>query len=87
MYYVLLPKEIDRKSILEEFQRNGISSVFHYVPLHSSPAGKSYGKTHGTLINTENLSSRLIRLPLWIGLSRIEQEKVVNVLSRALGAT
>ena len=87
MYYIILSAEIDRKYVLDEFHRNKIVSVFHYVPLHSSPAGKRYGKIHGEMVNTDSLSSRIIRLPLWVGLSKIEQEKVVNVLSRALGAT
>jgi dTDP-4-amino-4,6-dideoxygalactose transaminase len=69
----LISKVIDRKAILEELLANEIGSVFHYVPLHSSPAGKQCGKTHGKLKNTNDLSSRLIRLPLWIGLSEAQQ--------------
>ena len=84
MYYTLIPKGTSRKAILDELFDNGISSVFHYVPLHSSPAGKLYGKTHGKLPNTNDLSSRLIRLPLWIGLSKTQQEKVVKGLYQAL---
>jgi dTDP-4-amino-4,6-dideoxygalactose transaminase len=84
MYYVLIPQGVDRKSILDELLRNEIVSVFHYVPLHSSPAGKRYGKTHGELPMTNDLSSRLIRLPLWMGISEAQQEKVVKVLYQAL---
>ena len=84
MYYVLLSPEIDRQKILKEFRRNDIGAVFHYVPLHSSPAGQKYGRAHGDLAVTDSMSERLIRLPLWVGLAAAQQDKVVEVLSRAL---
>ncbi len=80
MYYVLLNSDIDRSKVLDEFRRNGVQSVFHYVPLHSSPAGQRYGRTHGSLAVTIDQSERLIRLPLWVGLTEQQQEKVVGVL-------
>ncbi len=49
MYYVLLSPEIDRQRVLGELKRNDVYSVFHYVPLHSSPGGKRYGRAHGDL--------------------------------------
>lgn len=81
MYYVILAPEIDREILLNEFKRNQISSVFHYVPLHSSPAGVRYGRAHGELAVTIRQSERLVRLPLWVGLSEEEQDRVVHVLS------
>jgi len=84
MYYVLLAPEIDRRKVLDEFKRNDILSVFHYVPLHSSPAGKRYGRAHGSLTVTIDQSERLIRLPLWIGLTEQQQHKIVDVLSTAV---
>jgi dTDP-4-amino-4,6-dideoxygalactose transaminase len=84
MYYVLLMPGIDRKTILDEFNRNDIGAVFHYVPLHSSPAGQRYGRTHGDLAITNSVSERLIRLPLWVGLTATQQESVVETLERAL---
>ncbi|HTC28697.1 DegT/DnrJ/EryC1/StrS family aminotransferase, partial [Dyella sp.] len=86
MYYVLLAPEIDRQKVLDEFRRNDISSVFHYVPLHSSPAGQRYGRTHGALDVTNRQSERLIRLPLWMGLPHAQQDKVLNVLKAAIKA-
>jgi dTDP-4-amino-4,6-dideoxygalactose transaminase len=83
MYYVLLSPEIDRQKVLYELKRNEISSVFHYVPLHSSPAGERYGRTHGTLDVTNSQSERLIRLPMWVGLTEQQQDKVINVLTHA----
>ena len=81
MYYVLLAPEIDRHKVLNEFKRNDIGSVFHYVPLHSSPAGQRYGRVHGVLNVTNNTAERLIRLPLWIGITEQQQVEVVNVLN------
>jgi dTDP-4-amino-4,6-dideoxygalactose transaminase len=84
MYYVLLSPEIDRQGILAELKRNDIGSVFHYVPLHSSPAGVRYCRTHGDLGVTVRQSEKLIRLPLWIGLSTKQQDRVVEVLCNAV---
>ncbi|MDO9399223.1 MAG: dTDP-4-amino-4,6-dideoxygalactose transaminase [bacterium] len=80
MYYVLLAPEIDRQMVLDEFKRNDIGAVFHYVPLHSSPAGKHYGRTQDSLTVTIDQSERLVRLPLWVGLTEYKQNKVVDVL-------
>ena len=80
MYYVLLAPEVDRQKVLNEFKRNEITSVFHYVPLHSSPAGKKYGRVHEELALTNHLSERLVRLPLWVGINNAQQERVVQVL-------
>jgi dTDP-4-amino-4,6-dideoxygalactose transaminase len=84
MYYVLLAPKIDRQAVLGELKRNEIFSVFHYVPLHSSPAGKRYGRTHGSLEITDSLSDRLVRLPLWVGLTGAQQDRVVQVLADTL---
>ena len=84
MYYVLLSPGLDRQAILNEFRRNDIWAVFHYVPLHSSPAGQRYGRMQGTLPVTDSISERLIRLPLFVGLTREQQEEVVGVLKQTL---
>jgi dTDP-4-amino-4,6-dideoxygalactose transaminase len=84
MYYVLLAPELDRQTVLSELKRNGINSVFHYVPLHSSPAGQRYGRVYGMLEVTNRQSERLVRLPLWVGLTDAQQNRVVNALSNAI---
>lgn len=84
MYYVLLSSHIDRTAVIQELKKQGIFSVFHYVPLHLSPAGKKFGQTHGDLKVTEQQSERLIRLPLWIGLTEEQQNKVVDVLTNII---
>ena len=68
MYYILLPSAEHRTRLIAHLKGRGISAVFHYVPLHSSPAGKRFGRAAGSMANTDQLSSRLLRLPLWLGL-------------------
>jgi dTDP-4-amino-4,6-dideoxygalactose transaminase len=87
LYYILLPSGIDRQPILDTFKRSRIGAHFHYVPLHSSPAGLHYGRAHGDLAVTTSVSQRLIRLPLWVGLTQAQQERVFEVLKEALGLT
>ncbi len=82
MYYVLLAPGIDRQTVLSELKRNGIWSVFHYVPLHSSPAGQRYGRVHGGMTVTDTQSERLVRLPLWVGMAQAQQDQVVDALKK-----
>ncbi|MEQ1529708.1 MAG: dTDP-4-amino-4,6-dideoxygalactose transaminase [Methylococcales bacterium] len=84
MYYVLLASGINRQQLLTELKHNGIYSVFHYVPLHSSPAGQYYGRVHGHLAVTDKQSSCLVRLPMWLGLTKTQQDQVVDVLAKAI---
>lgn len=84
MYYVLLPESIDRQKVLSDLKMNNISSVFHYVPLHSSPAGRRYGRAHDSMEVTIKQSERLIRLPLWVGLSTDQQDRIVDTLYTSL---
>jgi dTDP-4-amino-4,6-dideoxygalactose transaminase len=84
MYYVILEPGIDRQQVLLELKRHAIGAAFHYIPLHSSPAGLRFGRAHGELKLTTSLSERLIRLPMWYGLSETQQQRVVDVLGRLL---
>jgi dTDP-4-amino-4,6-dideoxygalactose transaminase len=68
MYYLLMPSLDTRSAFIERLQSAGINPVFHYVPLHSSPFGRSAGRWAGDMTNTESASERLVRLPLWLGL-------------------
>ncbi len=86
-YYILLSPEIDRKAILDAFTKNGIGAVYHYVPLHTSPAGRRYCRAHGGFAVTDSVSERIIRLPLWVGLTEAQQDQVVGVLDRAVRAS
>jgi dTDP-4-amino-4,6-dideoxygalactose transaminase len=68
MYYILTPSAEHRARLIARLKARGVSAVFHYVPLHSSPAGKRFGRAAGSMARTDQLSSRLLRLPLWLGL-------------------
>lgn len=84
MYYVLLAPGVDRQAVLMAMKRNDINAVFHYVPLHSSPAGQRYGRVHGSMALTDKLSDRLVRLPLWVGLAPEQHDRIVTVLAHAI---
>ena len=85
LYYILVAEGIDRGMVLGRLKEAQINAVFHYVPLHSSPAGKRFGRQSGELPLTTSLSERLIRLPMWIGLSETQQERVCDTLGKVLG--
>ena len=68
MYYVLLPSLEHRTRLIARLRARDIGAVFHYVPLHSSPAGRRFGRAAGPMDNTDRLSGRLLRLPLWLGM-------------------
>jgi len=82
MYYLLLPDLARRTTFIDRLRGAGIHSVFHYVPLHSSPAGLRYGRSHGGLHVTEQVSDRLVRLPLWVGMSDRQAEIVSAVVEQ-----
>jgi dTDP-4-amino-4,6-dideoxygalactose transaminase len=83
MYYVLLASEEERSRVIAGLAEDEIHSVFHYVPLHDSVAGRRYGRSSGRLPVTEDLSARLLRLPLWLGvedhIARIVRSLVRNL--------
>jgi len=79
MFYVLLESENGRSRIIEHLRSKGIYAVFHYVPLHSSPGGLRYGRAAGTLEVTDDISSRLLRLPLFSGMRGSERRVVREI--------
>lgn len=85
MYYVLLSPRIDRQVVIDDLKRKNIFSVFHYVPLHSSPAGQRYCRTHGSMDVTDRVSASLLRLPMWIGLEAVQQS-VIDAFTASLAA-
>ncbi len=84
MFYILLESLKQRAAIISKLNEQGVNAVFHYVPLHSSPAGKKYGRVSGEMKNTEDLSDRLLRLPLWIGMADEQQVIILNILERMI---
>jgi len=82
MYYILLHDQAARTRLIDTLKARNIHSVFHYIPLHNSPMGQRVGRTSGSLPVTENVSERLLRLPLWIGSDFVEE--VVDAVQQAL---
>lgn len=84
MYAVLVEDLARRTRLLASLNRHGVNAVFHYVPLHSSPAGRKFGRAHGELPVTCNVSERLVRLPLWIGMTADDVSDIVAAVADAL---
>lgn len=80
MYYLLLPTREQRTALIGHLKKQGILSVFHYLPLHLSVMGQKFGGRPGACPITEDVSERLLRLPFYNTLSESEQEKVVAAL-------
>jgi dTDP-4-amino-4,6-dideoxygalactose transaminase len=83
-YFLILPDAAARTHFIQALRREDVHAVFHYVPLHSSPAGKRYGRSSGGMEATDAMSARLVRLPLWIGLAP-QQDHVIDRCYNALG--
>lgn len=83
IYYLLLPGLEQRQRFISILKEAGILAVFHYVPLHDSPAGATYGRAAGSMDVTNDVSARLVRLPLWVGLDA-EQDQVIECCNRAI---
>ncbi|EED39224.1 DegT/DnrJ/EryC1/StrS aminotransferase [Stenotrophomonas sp. SKA14] len=67
MYYMLLPSLEARTHFIATLREQGVQAVFHYIPLHSSPAGQAIGRTGSSMAVTDDISDRLVRMPLWLG--------------------
>jgi dTDP-4-amino-4,6-dideoxygalactose transaminase len=78
IFYLLLRDELTRDALMAHLKHNGISAVFHYIPLHTSPMGARLGYRDGDLPVTEDLSGRLLRLPFFPELTAEDQVRVVN---------
>jgi dTDP-4-amino-4,6-dideoxygalactose transaminase len=85
IYFVLTRSADEARRLLAAMKEKGIGAVHHYVPLHSAPAGRRYGRTHGSMKNTEELADRLVRLPLWSDLTPAMQDEVVALVFRFFG--
>ena len=86
MYYFLVESEDKRNALLDYLKKNGIGAVFHYIPLHTSNMGEKLGYKKGDLPLTENLASRLIRLPLHANLSDTDIDFTVSKVREFLNA-
>ena len=83
MYYLLLPSLARRTAMISELARQDVNAVFHYVPLHSSLAGKRFGRAAGPMRVTDAVSDRLVRLPMWLGLEEHQERVCAAVIALA----
>lgn len=81
MFYVLLDTYEKRCELIEHLKRNRIQAVFHYIPLHSSPASEERGFFTQSLPVTDSVSSRLLRLPFFYDITFVEQQRVVDAFA------
>lgn len=80
MYYLLLPNLQKRSAFIANLKGLGVETVFHYVPLDTSPMGRKHCRTSGRLAETHSASERLVRLPLWPGLEENQAAVIERVM-------
>ena len=84
MYHVLLPDRATRDKVLVGMREQGVQATFHYVPLHSSDAGRRFAARQIECPVTDDISGRLLRLPFYNNLTEAEAEQVVNAFTNAV---
>lgn len=80
MFYIKLKDIEERTEFISYMKQNGVGCVFHYIPLHSAPAGLKFGRFHGEDVYTTRESERLVRLPMYYGLADEDAEKVIRAV-------
>ncbi|HEU0317011.1 MAG TPA: dTDP-4-amino-4,6-dideoxygalactose transaminase [Solirubrobacteraceae bacterium] len=84
MYYLLLPGQFERDALIAGLRCRGVDAVFHYVPLHSAPAGLRVGRCAGSLGKTDRQTARIVRLPLWAAMTDEIADRVIGAVEDAL---
>ncbi len=87
MFYVVLPNAAERNDLITHLREHGILSLFHYVPLHTSPMGLRLGYAEGDLPVTEDLAARVVRLPCYFELETPEQDRVIDQVTAFVRGT
>jgi dTDP-4-amino-4,6-dideoxygalactose transaminase len=82
MFYLKAKNLEERTALLAHLKADDIHAVFHYVPLHSAPAGLRFSRFHGEDVFTTKESERLVRLPLWYGLDELMHARIISSLRR-----
>lgn len=80
MYYILVDGLETRSRLIAHLKSRGVLSVFHYVPLHSSPAGRRYGRAGSSMAVTDRISDSLLRLPLFVDLTAEQLDIVIDAI-------
>jgi dTDP-4-amino-4,6-dideoxygalactose transaminase len=82
LYYLLVPRPESRDLLIDALAQDGVKTVFHYVPLHDSPAGRKLGRAAGPTAVATSASERLLRLPLWAGMGPDRVRRVIDAVLR-----
>jgi dTDP-4-amino-4,6-dideoxygalactose transaminase len=85
LFYAITHSLEERDRLILFLKEHGIHAVFHYVPLHSSPAGKRYGKVSGEMSITDDVSAKLVRLPIYYEMTDQEVDRVVETIMKFYG--
>ncbi len=85
MFYIKTADIEERTRLIDYLKENGIHAVFHYIPLHTAPAGRKFGRFHGEDRHTTRESERLLRLPMYYGLSEDEVEYICSHVRKFYG--
>lgn len=80
MFYIKAADLDERTELIQFLKEHGVNAVFHYIPLHSAPAGLKLGRFHGEDVYTTKESERLVRLPLYYGLKAEEVDYVIEMV-------
>ena len=80
MFYIKAKDLEERSALISYLKENGVTAVFHYIPLHTAPAGKEYGRFHGEDKYTTKESERIIRLPMFYELDEQDAKKVMDLI-------
>ena len=86
LFYLLLPSRLEQAELLRDLKERGVIGVFHYVPLHASPAGRRYARTGSAMTVTDDAAARLVRLPLWVDLPPHAPRDIAQHVASALAA-
>lgn len=81
LYYIILPTKKDRDDFIEYMKKKGINCLFHYIPLHDSPFGLKLGTKSSSCDLSKNISGRLVRLPIWLGIEKYQNEVIKKIKS------
>lgn len=82
MFYIKLKDLDERTDFIAKLKEDGVNCVFHYIPLHSAPAGHKFGRFNGEDIYTTKDSERLVRLPLYYNLTREDRDYVIKCVKQ-----
>jgi dTDP-4-amino-4,6-dideoxygalactose transaminase len=81
MFWIKAKDLAERTALIAFLKEKGVNAVFHYVPLHSAPAGLRFGRFHGQDVYTTAESDRLVRLPMYYGITNQDIDTVAEAVT------